>query len=235
MDTGIHELSAAYALDALTPEEREEFERHLDECSECRDEVASFRDVAGSLALAADGPTPSPDLRDRILAAARKEEQTVVPFESRRRRTAPILAAATAIAAAVAIGLGIWAISLHGQLSDSRDALAAQQDVASVLADPNATTVAMQQGSGRVVVGSDGAAVLVLDQLAEVPSGKTYQAWVVNGKTPVSAGTFAANDGAAVVPLSEQVSSGSVVAVTVEKDGGASSPTLPTVAASKPV
>ena len=235
MDTGIHELSAAYALDALTPEEREEFERHLEDCPECRDEVASFRDVAGSLALAADGPTPSPELRDRILAAARAEEQTVAPFEPRRRRAAPFLAAATAVAAAAAIALGIWAISLHGRLSDTRDALAAQEEGASVRADPNATTVAMQQGSGRVVVGSDGAAVLVLDDLAEVPSGKTYQAWVVTGKTPISAGTFAARGGAAVVPLSRPVSNGSVVAVTVEKAGGASSPTLPTVAASKPV
>ena len=146
-----------------------------------------------------------------------------------------MLAAVTAVAAAVAIGLGIYAMSLNGQLDDTKAALSAQEDAAAVLADPNATTVSMQSGSGRVVVSGDGSAVLVLDQLATVPSGKTYQAWVVEGKTPVSAGTFESTDGSAIVPIPQSVPDGAVVAVTVEQAGGASSPTLPLVAASDPV
>ena len=103
-----------------------------------------------------------------------------------------------------------------------------------VLADPEATTVAMQAGSGRLVVAGDGSAVLVLDDLAAAPAGKTYQAWVVEGKTPTSAGTFVSHDGRAVVPIPQRVPGGAVVAVTVEQDGGATTPTLPAVAASQP-
>ena len=40
--TGIHELSAAYALDALDGDERREFEEHLTHCADCRQEVASL-------------------------------------------------------------------------------------------------------------------------------------------------------------------------------------------------
>jgi anti-sigma-K factor RskA len=235
METSVHELTAGYALDALEPAEREAYEAHLGDCPQCQEELASFWEVAGALAAAADGPAPSPDLRDRILAAARAEQQNVVPIESKRRRVTPVLAAVTAIAAAVAIGLGIYAHSLNGQLDDTKSALTAQQQASAVLADPNATTVALKEGSGRLVVGANGAAVLTLDDLGSAPSGKTYQAWVVEGTTPVSAGTFAASSGHAVVPIPQPVPNGAVVAVTIEDAGGASAPTLPTVAASNPV
>ena len=234
MDAGIHELTAGYALDALDPAEREAYERHLAGCAQCQEDLASFWQVTSALAVATDGPTPDPALRERILDEARAEKQTVIPLDS-RRRLSPVLGALTAVAAAVAIGLGIYSISLHGQLSDTRSALTTQEGAAAVLADPAATTVAMQSGSGRLVVASGGAAVLVLDDLAAAPAGKTYQAWVVKGRTPVSAGTFEAHGTHAVVPIPQAVTTGAVVAVTVEQAGGASSPTLPPVAASDPV
>jgi hypothetical protein len=173
-------------------------------------------------------------LRDRILTAARAEQQTLVPLES-RRRLSPVLASVTAVAAAVAIGLGIYSISLSGQLDDTKAALTAQQSAAAVLADSTATTVALQAGSGRLVVAGDGAAVLVLDDLAAAPAGMTYQAWIVEGQTPASAGTFDTTDRQAIVPIPQVVPNGAVVAVTVEKAGGATSPTLPPLAASEPV
>ena len=234
METGIHELTAGYALDALDPAEREAFERHLADCEQCQNELASFWEVTSALAVAADGPAPNAALRERILADARAEKQTVVPLDS-RRRVSPVLASVTAIAAAVAIGLGIYSISLSGQLDDTKAALTAQESAAAVLADPTATTVALQSGSGRLVVDADGAAVLVLDDLAAAPAGKIYQAWNVEGQTPVSAGIFDTTDKQAIVSIPQVVPNGAVVAVTVEKAGGASSPTLPPLAASEPV
>jgi len=236
MEPGIHELTAGYALDALDPDEREEYERHLAGCARCQEELAAFWEVTGALALASDGPVPPPGLRDRILEAARAEPQTVVPLEeARRRRRPPVLAAVAAVAAVVAIGLGIYAISLNNKLDDTRSALASQEDVAAVLADPSATSVSMASGSGRLVVANDGSAVLVLDDLAAAPEGKTYQAWVVEGKTVAPAGTFSESGGRAVVPIPQPVPDGSVVAVTMEDAGGAETPTLPILAASKPV
>jgi anti-sigma-K factor RskA len=75
----------------------------------------------------------------------------------------------------------------------------------------------------------------VLDDLAAAPEGKTYQAWVVEGNTPASAGTFGENGGRAVVPIPQPVPDGAVVAVTVEDAGGADKPTPPILAASQPV
>jgi len=234
MEISLHELTAGYALDALDPAEREAFEAHLEGCEQCREELASFWAVTGGLAAAANGPAPSPALRERILEAARAEEQNVVPIAA-RRRTSPVLAAVTAIAAAVAIGLGIYAASLNGQLDDSRAALSAQETAAAVLADANATTVDMNGGSGKVVVDDAGTAVLVLDALPSAPAGKTYQAWVITDNTPVSAGVFAPTGDRAVVPIPQTVPAGAVVAVTIEPAGGVSAPTQAPAMSSDPI
>ena len=97
MEAGVHELTAGYALDALSPEERRAYEAHLEGCERCREELGTFWETTDALAVAASGPAPSEGLRDRILAAARAEPQNVVPFEPRRSRVAPALAAAAAV------------------------------------------------------------------------------------------------------------------------------------------
>ena len=42
----LHELSAAYALDALDPQEREEFELHLSTCPACREDYHGLLEAA---------------------------------------------------------------------------------------------------------------------------------------------------------------------------------------------
>ena len=84
MADDLHELSALYALDVLSGDERARFEQHLDECERCRAEIDGLRDAATSLAFAVDGPPPPAELRARILDAARAEGQNVVPLRPRR-------------------------------------------------------------------------------------------------------------------------------------------------------
>ncbi len=222
MDAGIHELTAGYALDALDPEERDAYEAHLPQCERCQDELAAFSEVAGALAVAATGPAPPPGLRERILSDARAEPVNVVPLEP-RHRTTPVLAAVSAIAAAAAVALGLYALSLDARLGDTRTALSQQEKVTAVLSDPDARTVDLDSGDGRVVVAPGGDAVLVLNGMGTLPEGKTYQAWVIGGDgKPLPAGTFEPDEGTAVVAVAEAVPAQGVVAVTVEDDGGAS-------------
>ena len=49
----LHELTAAYALDALGADEAEAYEGHLGQCEECREQLAELNDTAASLAFAA--------------------------------------------------------------------------------------------------------------------------------------------------------------------------------------
>jgi hypothetical protein len=219
MEADLHDLTAAYALDALDPEEAREYEAHLAHCERCRDELASLSEAAGALAYAAEAPVPPTELRARILQQAQRERPNVVPL--RPRRLAP-LAAAAAVAACVALGLGVWAASLSHKL-DRRDAqLRAQERVAAILAAPSSRTISF--GRGALVVGRNGAAALVVHNLKDPPSGKTYEAWISGGGAPRPAGTF---DGGEIVsvPLDGAVEPGASVLVTVERDGGVDAPT----------
>jgi anti-sigma-K factor RskA len=207
MDTeSIHDLSAAYALDALDDDERRAFEDHLAGCERCRDEVAAYSVAAEALAYGAGPADPPPLLRDRILVAARAERPNVVPL--RPRWVYPV-AAVAAVAACAAIGLGVWNISLHDRLSH-----------------PQALqSVPLAGAPGSLVVGPDGRAALVLYRLDAAPAGKTYEAWVIRGKHgPVPAGLFRGG-GTTFVPVDATVTEGSVVAVTVEPAGGSDAPT----------
>jgi len=236
MEAGIHELTAGYALDALDSDERSAYEAHLAGCEQCRQELASFWETTEALAVAASGPAPSPALRERILSDVRAEPpQNVVPFEPRRRRIAPVLGAVAAVAAVAALALGIWGSSLSSDLDDARSALAREREAAAIVADDSSRTVDLASGTGRLVVGQNGRAALVLPDLGQAPAGKTYQAWIIEGDNPISAGIFPGEDGLDVVLLDGDVADGEVVAVTVEQAGGASTPSLPPIVASDPV
>jgi anti-sigma factor RsiW len=235
METGIHELTAGYALDALDPDERRAYEAHLAECERCQEELGSFWETTQALAVAASGPVPSQGLRDRILAAARAEPQNVVPFEPRRSRVAPVLGAVAAVAAVVALAVGLWATQLSGDLDDTRAALERERAAATVLADPDSRSVALEAGQGRLVVSPDGAAVLVLDGLERAPAGKTYEAWIIEGESATPAGLFPGGEERDRVLVDGTVEPGSVVAVTIEDDGGAETPGSDPIVASTTV
>ena len=203
----VHELSAAYVLDALEPEEREAFEEHLASCASCQEDVADLSLAASELAWAAEPAAPSPELRERILEAARAERPNVVPL--RPRRGSRVWAVA-AVAACVAIGLAIWNVSLHNQLSDARSVSLQRVPVAGL--------------QGSVVVGSGGSAALVAFHLPAAPAGKTYEAWVIRDGKATRAGLFRGGK-TSVVHLTKRVPHGAIVAVTIERAGGAQQPT----------
>jgi anti-sigma factor RsiW len=69
-----HDLTAAYALDALDREEREAFRRHCADCPGCAGETARQQEAATWLALAAARTPPTP-LKVRVLAEAARTPQ----------------------------------------------------------------------------------------------------------------------------------------------------------------
>ena len=218
----LHDLTAAYALDALDADDARAYETHLAHCERCRDELASLSETAGALAYATEAPAPPPELRARILQQARSERENVVPL--RPRWFAPV-AAAAAVAACVAIGLGIWSASLSSKLDRRTQALSAQQRISAVLADPNANTTPFAGNAGNLVVSRSGDAVLVMNDLAKAQAGRTYEAWVASGGAPEPAGTFAGGGDVNVVLLAKRVPPDATVMLTLERAGGTDTPT----------
>ena len=236
MDAEAHELIAGYALDALAPADRARAKELLERSEEAREELRALTETTAAMATGVSGPAPPPGLRDRILESAREDRQTVVPLQSRRRRRlAPVLGVAAAVAAVVAVAFGVWGLSVSSDLDESRAALAQARAAAAVLASPDARTVGLAQGDGSLVVsGTD--AVLVLSSLGSAPAGKTYEVWVLDGQTPVRAGLFPGGEGPQnVVPVEATVGPGAKVLVTLEPSGGVDAPTTSPVVTSNSV
>ncbi|WP_159448513.1 anti-sigma factor [Demequina sp. NBRC 110052] len=74
MNEDVHSLLGPYAVGALDDAEREAFERHLDACADCREDVASFGEVTASLAEA-EAVAPPVELRARVMDAAARTPQ----------------------------------------------------------------------------------------------------------------------------------------------------------------
>ena len=204
----MRELSAAYALHALDPDDEQLFEQHLRTCEECRAAVAGFESTADQLAAAASPATPRPGLRARILeTVARDREVRARPF---RARGFQLAAATAAVSTAAAIGLGVWAASLSHDLGRERQ---------------GAKVVALSGADGSVVLTDDREAVLVVRNLEPAPDGRTYEAWVISDGVAQPAGVFSGGSPRVAVALTRRVPAGTAVAVTIEPAGGSKVPT----------
>jgi anti-sigma-K factor RskA len=191
-----HDLTAAYALDALDPGEAEAYERHLSQCEECREKLAELNESAAALAFGAVAPAPPARLRGSILDAAAAERTNVVPLVRRRWVTRGLAVAAAAVACIV-VGL---AVSLS-QSSSTKTVTAS------------------------VVLGQNRTATLHVSGLSAAPSGKTYEAWVIPpGGAPRPAALFPGGADT-TTHLPGRVPQDAVVAVTLERAGGVNKPT----------
>jgi anti-sigma-K factor RskA len=204
---GIHDLSAAYALNALDDDDHRRFEEHLGHCAPCREEIASFHETAASLAYAVDAPPPPNALRERILTAARAERPSNVLTFPRRRWSLRVATGVAAVAACAALAFGLWAASLNNQLDD------------------RAQVIQLSGADGSLLLQPSGEAILTVDRLGVAPTGKTFEIWVIEDGRARSAGLFPGAPGRSVVPLTEPVPGGAVVAVTLERAGGVAKPT----------
>jgi Anti-sigma-K factor rskA/Putative zinc-finger len=229
MSGDLHTLTGAYAADALSETERLAFERHLDACPACDQEVRELTETAARLGSAVALPPPAA-LRDRVRAEAAATRQ--LPDRQRRsgrgrRRFPPLLAAAAALLLVAAISVTALNLGLPGQGGRSEGPA---DLVAAVLSAPDARRIAAQPGpTGQVAVvvsRQRGRAVFEASGLPEVPAARNYQLWVVDRSGPRPAGLVEPGGGGKVTRLLEgRVTGSEQVAMTVERRGGAARPT----------
>jgi hypothetical protein len=211
----IHDLTAAYALDALDLDEERAYEDHLARCPRCRAELAELSETAAMMAYAAEAPPPPAALRGRIVELARAERPNVKPL--RPRWLLPAVSATAVAAIAAAIILAVWASSLSGTASDRLAVGNQQARVLDVVSQPGARWVRLDGENGSVVVAPTGEGALIMSRLGSAPRGHIYEAWVIENGKPAPAGVFQGGRPTVAVPLDRTVPNGSLVAVTVER------------------
>jgi len=231
----LHVLTGSYVLDAISEAEREEFERHLQNCPTCDAEVRGLRETAARFALAC-AVTPPARMEQQVLAATYRTRQLPpLPAGRPRRerrvhavrvlhlpRRVAVLAAAASVAAAVA--LGITQLSAQHQLDHARDTA-----IARVVTAPDARVEAVRTSAGgNVTVVTSAAlreAVVSTSGMASLPSSRVYQVWVMSPSGARSAGLM---HGSSL--LASSVRPGDRIGITVEPAGGTSKPTTTPIA-----
>ncbi len=241
------ELAAIYALGALDGEDRAKLETHLASgCEICRDEILDSEKLLADLALAAPHAAPPDSVRRRLFERVREDsgaatERSPLPF----RLTRALAAAATL----AAVGLGVYARTLHERAETAETERAAREALERDLGSLTETLEAFTAPATRAVSLSGqgeapGAAAkafldpenrrlfLYVYNLPPPPPGRTYQLWLIVGGAPVSMGTFGVEpdgrgrlDTASVPAFEGEIT----VAVTVEPAGGVPQPTGPMV------
>jgi anti-sigma-K factor RskA len=250
--TDMHALSGAYAVDAVDDIERAAFERHLEDCPECREEVAGFRAVALELSVLIRA-TPPVSLREQVLSdissvrplppEVRRQAGDRIEANSRTARTddtAPGRHAAqrpgrsrrwlAAAAAVVALGGGATVVALHpwDRQSQQQQTLA---DRVQQAPDAQRFSTKLSDGGTMTVVRSQsvGRAVLITQNTA-APSGKTYQMWLqATDGNFASAGLVPAGSNETVL-LDGNAATAKGAGVSVEPTGGSPQPTTTPVA-----
>ena len=246
----LKELAAPYALGALPSSERTAFEAHLATCAECAAEVWSLEAVASLLATAAPPLDPSPALRDRIVTSIAADR----PVD--RRPSAVLSWLATAAALAVAVGLGGYVVQLRGrvsdletrlvqatlrasaserQIADLRQTAAYAQSSVAVLTAPDVARVDLAgqpvapSASARAFWSRSRGLVFTASNLPPLPSGRTYQLWVLTtDPAPTSAGLLKPDGNGRVTAVfltPPDLPRPVAMAVTIEPEGGVPSPT----------
>ncbi len=251
------EALAAYALGALDSEDRGAIEAHIRDCAECAAAIRSLRRVTGALALAAPARTPPPHLRARVLHAVGADARQPGSARSVAQGRAPWSVNWLPMAAMLllAVGAGIYALRLQTRIAglDGRLADAVSQTRAAERATTDARRVADQAQSAMAVLAAPDLAridlagqprapgasaralwsrqrgmVFTASNLPALPSGRTYQVWVVLPGGPISAGLIepdVSGRALGVFRTPPDIPSPVAVAVTIEPAGGMPAPT----------
>ncbi|WP_294180084.1 anti-sigma factor [uncultured Schumannella sp.] len=241
-----NDMSGAYVLDALGPEERASFETRLRESDDLRAEVVSLSDTAVELGLAVAPEAPSPALRANILASIAGMPQ--LPAETAQVSAADTTDAAPAAAGevlapteraqarwfrhpAVALAAAAAAIVLafSGGLLVDRGAVDLEaQQIAEITAasDFQRASVPLDGGGHATLVwsGELGRSALIAEGMGELPSDQTYELWYLRDGQAIPAGTFTMEGDTVTVVLEGVMHAGDAVGVTIEPAGGSETP-----------
>jgi len=247
--SGIHDLAAPFALDALDQAERATFEAHLSGCADCRTLVAEMRETMADLE-SQHTVTPPERMRAAVLAeVARSPQQSAGVDQGGTQPGSPVAAApgSETDAAGDRTGGNVVALPTHRRswlVTSAAAGIAAVALIAILVggvfdgtspadevlaaADASASTLDSEVVVGAQVTFSPelGRAVFTATELPEIGADQTYELWLIDDDGPAPAGTFTPNpDGGAVALIDGEVTSGLVLGLTVEPAGGSPTPT----------
>jgi anti-sigma-K factor RskA len=246
----LHTLVGPYVLDAVTGQERADFERHVLTCEQCRDDVRGLREAAAQLAAAAAVP-PRPELQEETVRAAARIRQLppvvegepsprrarwlgsgVPQLTSRRAAGARPWLARLAVVAAAALAVTAIVLGVHLSVVQSRMSAMERRDsaIAAILGAHDATTLTAQVRTGGMatLVMSHRARALVFTAtgLRKLPASKVYELWLMSPAGTTAAGMLPPDHHGMSGPVVvTRLAPGDKLGLTIEPSAGTGRPT----------
>jgi anti-sigma-K factor RskA len=238
----VDELAAAFALDAVEPDERRAILAHLETCSEPHADLYAAVGVGAALTAGLAPIAPRPELRERVMASVAsmrqelpslapaeldeaeqrpRESQAAAPVPERRSFLgwlSPSTARSLALGgAAMVLVLLVVSASLYGRLAERERELRAA--AIAIAGSDVAYHVSGEAGRGYVVETAGVGATLVLGDVRSLPDDRLYELWLIpHDGNPEPAGTFRPTDSElTVVPVALDLVGYATFAVTVEE------------------
>ena len=185
---GDHEvlgLLPGHALGCLSPEEAARVESHLPQCRECREQLAAWREVAGTLAFGVEQVAPPDDLEARIIARL-EERRPARRVAGVFRFQRPVLAvvASVLIAVLAAGNVAFW-------VRESRPRSTAAASLITVFL--TGTSDARDAYGTIVIDRDDNHGIMAVRGLQPLDPSRKYQLWLIRSGERRSGGVFTVN------------------------------------------
>src|SRR5260370_18584629 len=189
------ELSGAYALDAVTPAEREAAQAHLAGCAACTRRLQELRAVVDLLPYSVRQVNPPESLKSRLFEAIRMEStptQSVTINRSTRPRprrswSTQLLAIAAVLLLLLFGGMTVWNVSLQQQNSSLQQQITSLEKEVASLQHQVALAYGLH-GSGAagklIFIPEQNITLLVIDGLPQLHGTQVYHGWLIHGTQP---------------------------------------------------
>lgn len=194
----MHEKLIDYYNGHLEGQEKEEFEKHLAECPDCREELDEWEALNAELVHGLESVEPPSDMKDRVLTTIFDEESeesqpTEAPAKSKPKPSIYkkwMIPLAAALLLSLIGNIYLWMNQQEtGSLSESLmvESETMTLSPASESLEMNAR-MSMREDNGQQTL------VMQAENFTNLEEGAVYQVWLLEGEEPYRAGTFVPNE-----------------------------------------
>lgn len=225
------ELLGAYALEALSADEKQVADAHLATCEKCVRAVRQLQSVVDLFPLTVPAMEPPPRVKAQILARIQASKDTpeaqiqpaLTPINQRPARShlrwrTSLLAASLLALVLLLGGMFAWNLSLSQQVAQLSTRVPAPVTYAIAGSGPAAGA------TGQVIYyPQQHLTVLVLHGLPQLNGNQVYQGWLLQGKQTYSVGLLNVQNGVATLDFQGNLTGYDAAAVSLERGPTATS------------
>ncbi|MGP1909807.1 anti-sigma factor [Metabacillus sp. JX24] len=240
-----------YFSESLPPEEKAEFEAHLESCPDCREELQELTSLTEDLPYLSEPVQPPQEMKQRILGNVFESDSAAVEqnkddrnnlvnlpvqIKSEKRPNRFVLPSVAALLFASLLGNAYFFTQMENESPEeniSIDDLQKQVALAPVddqLSETTAMAALMKKDSKEMVF-------LQAEQLKQLDEGEVYQVWLIENDKPVAAGSFVPDSSGHGAVMYEMNLEGGfnwdTIAITIEPKAGNKAPEGAVVLASQ--